>query len=64
MLVSAARRATEKRLAQGKVRTLWASTPILTLPLLARCDRMLGFRSSSLVFNTYYVTRSFDINLI
>src|SRR5699024_11319004 len=27
MLVSAARRATEKRLAQGKVRTLWASTP-------------------------------------
>ncbi|MVT65517.1 hypothetical protein GPL21_10420 [Bradyrhizobium pachyrhizi] len=63
-LVGAARRATEKRLAKGKVRTLWASTPILTLPLLARCDRMLGFRSSSLVFNTYYVTRSFDINLI
>ncbi|WP_420965122.1 hypothetical protein [Bradyrhizobium sp. B120] len=64
MLVRAARRATEKRLAKGKVRTLWAATPILTLPLLARCDRMLGFRSSSLVFNTYYVTRSFDINLI
>ncbi|MGY3587829.1 glycosyltransferase involved in cell wall biosynthesis [Bradyrhizobium sp. USDA 4341] len=64
VLVRAARRATEKRLAKGKVRTLWASTPILTLPLLARCDRMLGFRSSSLVFNTYYVTRSFDINLI
>ncbi|SEC60121.1 glycosyltransferase [Bradyrhizobium erythrophlei] len=64
LLVRAARRATEKRLAKGKVRTLWASTPILTLPLLARCDRMLGFRSSSLVFNTYYVTRSFDINLI
>ncbi|WP_375788882.1 hypothetical protein ACE10Z_16630 [Bradyrhizobium sp. Pha-3] len=63
-LVRAARRATEKRLAKGKVRTLWAATPILTLPLLARCDRMLGFRSSSLVFNTYYVTRSFDINLI
>jgi len=64
VLVRAARRATEKRLAKGKVRTLWAATPILTLPLLARCDRMLGFRSSSLVFNTYYVTRSFDINLI
>ncbi|WP_342727930.1 glycosyltransferase [Bradyrhizobium sp. B097] len=64
VLVRAARRATEKRLAKGTVRTLWAATPILTLPLLARCDRMLGFRSSSLVFNTYYVTRSFDINLI
>ncbi|MGY3488942.1 glycosyltransferase involved in cell wall biosynthesis [Bradyrhizobium sp. USDA 4011] len=64
VLVRAARRATEKRLAEGKVRTLWAATPILTLPLLVRCDRMLGFRSSSLVFNTYYVTRSFDINLI
>src|SRR5262249_4080769 len=46
------------------VRTLWASTPILTLPILAKCDRLLGFRSSSLVFRTYYVTRSFDINLI
>ncbi|MGY4472619.1 hypothetical protein [Bradyrhizobium sp. USDA 3364] len=63
-LIRKARRATERRLAKGKVRTLWASTPILTLPLLARCDRMLGFHSSSLVFNTYYVTRSFDINLI
>jgi hypothetical protein len=63
-LVRRARRATERRIAKGKVRTLWASTPILTLPILARCDRLLGLHSSSLVFNTYYVTRSFDINLI
>lgn len=63
-LVRRARRATERRIANGTPRTLWASTPILTLPILARCDRLLGFRSSSLVFNTYYVTRSFDINLI
>ncbi|WP_271613700.1 glycosyltransferase [Bradyrhizobium sp. CCBAU 51627] len=63
-LVKKARSATQRRLARGTVRTLWASTPILTLPLLARCDRLLGFRSSSLVFNTYYVTRSFDLNLI
>jgi glycosyltransferase involved in cell wall biosynthesis len=59
-----ARAATERRLARGAVRTVWASTPILTLPILARCDRLLGFQSSSLVFNTYYITRSFDINLI
>jgi glycosyltransferase involved in cell wall biosynthesis len=62
-LVRRARDSTERRLANGTVRTLWASTPILTLPILAKCDRTLGLRSSSLVFNTYYITRSFDINL-
>ena len=64
VIVKRARAATARRFAQGAVRTLWASTPILTLPILARCDRLLEFRSSSLVFNTYYITRSFDINLI
>jgi hypothetical protein len=63
IVVRRARKSTERRLARGTVRTLWASTPILTLPILAECDRLLGFRSSSLVFNTYYITRSFDINL-
>ena len=63
IVVRRARDATERRLAGGTVRTLWASTPILTLPILAECDRCLGLRSSSLVFNTYYITRSFDINL-
>jgi hypothetical protein len=61
--VRPARNATEKRPARGTIRTLWASTPILTLPILAECDRLLGLRSESLVFNTYYITRSFDINL-
>ncbi len=63
IVVQRARNATERRIAKGTVRTLWASTPILTLPILAECDRLLGLRSSSLVFNTYYITRSFDINL-
>jgi glycosyltransferase involved in cell wall biosynthesis len=63
IVVRRARNSTERRLARGTVRTLWASTPILTLPILAECDRLLGLRSSSLVFNTYYITRSFDINL-
>jgi len=63
IVVRRARKSTEQRLARGTVRTLWASTPILTLPILAECDRLLGLRSSSLVFNTYYITRSFDINL-
>ena len=36
---------------------MWGVTPILTLPLLARCDRLLGLRSESLVFTTYYTTK-------
>ncbi|NIX76821.1 glycosyltransferase [Microvirga terricola] len=47
----------------GTPRTMWGVTPILTLPLLARCDRLLGLRSDSLVFTTYYTTSSFDVNL-
>lgn len=57
------RRATAWRLARGRPRSLWGVTPILTLPLLARCDRFLHFRSSSLVFTTYVITSRFDINL-
>jgi glycosyltransferase involved in cell wall biosynthesis len=51
------------RLHFGRPRTMWGVTPILTLPLLARCDRLLGFRSESLVFTTYYTSASFDISL-
>jgi hypothetical protein len=47
----------------GRPRTMWGVTPILTLPLLARCDRLLGLKSESLVFTTYYITSNFNINL-
>lgn len=47
----------------GTPRTLWGITPILTLPLLARCDRLLGLKSDSLVFSVYYTSNQFDINL-
>lgn len=57
------RRRTEARLAQGAPTSLWGVTPILTLPMKARADRLLGFRSKSLVFVTYYITQDFDINL-
>jgi hypothetical protein len=63
IVVRRARNLTKQRLGSGSARSVWASTPILTLPILAQCDRLLGLRSSSLVFNTYYITRSFDINL-
>ena len=52
-----------RRMTFGVPRTLWGVTPILTLPLLVRCDRMLGLRSQSMVFTTYHITRNFDINL-
>lgn len=54
---------TRRRMRKGKLRSLWGATPILTLPLLARCDRMLGIESQSLVFVTYVITKNFDINL-
>jgi len=51
------------RLSWSRPRTMWGVTPILTLPLLAKCDRLLGLRSESLVFTTYHTTSAFDINL-
>jgi hypothetical protein len=53
----------QARLAQGVPASLWAGTPILTLPLKARADRELGFESRSLVFQTYYISHDFDFNL-
>ncbi len=57
------RRRTDARLAKGAPSSLWGVTPILTLPLNARADRVLGFKSHSIVFVTYYITRNFDFNL-
>lgn len=51
------------RMTFGTPRTVWGVTPILTLPVLAKCDRLLGLRSNSLVFTTYYIAQNFDINL-
>lgn len=54
---------TRRRINAGKARSLWGVTPILTLPLLARCDEMLGLRSRSLVYVTYHISKNFHINL-
>jgi glycosyltransferase involved in cell wall biosynthesis len=54
---------TRRRLAKGSPRTLWGITPIVTLPLKARCNHALGFASESLVFETYYITKDFTWNL-
>ena len=50
---------TLRRLKRGRVRSLWGCTPILTLPMKSRADRLLGFVSHSLVFTTYGIFRNF-----
>lgn len=54
---------TNWRLRNGRPRSVWGVTPILTLPLMARCDRLLGLHSESVVLSTYHITSQFDINL-
>ena len=46
-----------------RTRSLWCGTPILTLPVKCRAERMLGVDAHSLVFSTYYITDAFDYNL-
>lgn len=44
--------------------SLWAGTPILTLPLKARAESLLGIRAQSLVYQSYGIARGgFDIHL-
>lgn len=48
----------------GKVkRSLWAGTPILTLPVCARSEQLLGVQADSLVYFTYFITNEFTYNL-
>lgn len=63
MSIFVGRQLTRRRLAIGRPRSLWGVTPILTLPLKARCDRALGISSESFVLKNYHVTNAFDWNL-
>jgi hypothetical protein len=44
------------------VNSLWAGTPILTLPKKCKAERLLGVNAKSLVFNLYFITQEFDFN--
>ncbi len=44
-------------------RSLWAGTPILTLPVKAKAERMLGVHADTLVWVTYFITDGFKYNL-
>lgn len=45
------------------VRSVWSGTPILTLAIKARSERLLGVEATSLVINSNFITQDFDINL-
>ncbi|MBL8377350.1 MAG: hypothetical protein JNM79_05755 [Burkholderiales bacterium] len=45
------------------MRSYWTGTPVLTLPIKAKAERMLGVDARSLVLDTSYITDRFDINL-
>jgi len=51
------------RLFTGRVVSLWAGTPIITMATNARAERLLGVNAKSLVFTTFYITDAFDYNL-
>jgi hypothetical protein len=44
-------------------RSLWAGTPILTLPIKAKAERLLGVHADTLVWVTYFITNGFKYNL-
>ncbi|HEX3147116.1 MAG TPA: glycosyltransferase [Gemmataceae bacterium] len=48
---------------RGVRRSLWAGTPILTLPVKAKAERLLGVHADTLVFQTYYITSDFRYDL-
>jgi glycosyltransferase involved in cell wall biosynthesis len=45
-----------------KKRSIWAGTPIITMSINSRAERLLGINSKSLVYNTYFITDAFDYN--
>lgn len=44
-------------------RSLWAGTPILTLPIKARGEELLGVEADTLVYQTFFITDDFKYNL-
>lgn len=53
-----------RRFLSKRFNSLWTGTPILTLPLKARAESMLGVNAKSLVYESFGIARGgFDIHL-
>ena len=48
---------------QSVVKSLWTGTPIITLGVKAKAERLLGVDAMSLVYQTYHVTDRFDVDM-
>ncbi len=48
---------------RSQLRSLWAGEPIITIPIKARSERLLGVDARTLVYHTYFLTDAFDYNL-
>ena len=44
-------------------RSLWAGTPIINCTINARAERLLGIKSDTLVWTTYFITNDFTYDL-
>src|SRR5262249_48744075 len=55
-LYGSAKAITRDRVAAGRLRALWGTTPILTLRDCAEACRRIGVEADSVVFKTYYTT--------
>jgi hypothetical protein len=52
-----------RRAVSRRVRSVWSGTPIITIGVNARAERMLGVDASSVVMHTYYIASAFDHDL-
>lgn len=44
-------------------RILWGSIPVLTISKNSRAERRFGYKSETIVYETYYLSEEFDYNL-
>ena len=47
---------------EKKLRSLWGTTPILSILRTAKADTLLGIQSDTLVFSTYFTAEEFTYN--
>jgi len=50
-------------LRRRRLRSLWGTTPIISICNTSRSERLLGIQSDTLVFSSYFVTDDFTYNL-
>jgi glycosyltransferase involved in cell wall biosynthesis len=52
----------QRRNGKKRIRSVWGTTPILSINRTSKADKLLGIDSDTLVFATYYTTNEFTRN--